>query len=176
MRMPKIKSKGRSEMTKTQSHRAFRGATDDWLTPPFILKALGVFDLDPCAAPKMPWQTAKRMIAPPQDGLAEPWNGRVWCNPPYGGEVEKWIKKLAAHGQGTALVFARVDTRWWVEHVWGGACAILFFYERLHFFTLNGMRAAGNAGAPSCLIAYGKKDAEQLEQSMCRYGKYIEPL
>ena len=31
--------------------RAVRGRTDDWLTPPEIIAALGRFDLDPCASP-----------------------------------------------------------------------------------------------------------------------------
>jgi hypothetical protein len=34
--------------------RAFRGKTDCWLTPPEIIRALGPFDLDPCAAPSQP--------------------------------------------------------------------------------------------------------------------------
>ena len=59
--------------------RAFRGKTDCWLTPPEIIKALGPFDLDPCAAPGQPWTTAEHQYAPPQDGLELPWFGRAIC-------------------------------------------------------------------------------------------------
>lgn len=62
-------------------------ATDTWLTPPYIVKALGTFDLDPCAAPApRPWEFAPNNydITQGQDGTVLPWSGRVWCNPPYG--------------------------------------------------------------------------------------------
>ncbi|WP_309138993.1 DNA N-6-adenine-methyltransferase [Nocardia cyriacigeorgica] len=135
-----------------------------WLTPPGIIHALGTFDLDPCAANDRPWDTAREHIAPPDDGLAAPWNGRVWLNPPYA-DIARWLDKLADHGQGTALVFARTETRWFVEHVWARASAVLFLYGRLHFHLPDGSRAHGNAGAPSCLVAYGGDDAMLLRSS-----------
>jgi len=74
---------------------------DEWLTPKYITDALGRFDLDPCSpAERRPWDTATRHIGIPDDGLAMPWEGRVWCNPPYGRETFKWLSKLAEHGQG----------------------------------------------------------------------------
>jgi hypothetical protein len=69
------------------------GATNDWLTPPEIVKALGKFDLDPCAHPKQFYKTAKVMIAPPQDGLTAHWKGRIWLNPPYGASLKPWIRR-----------------------------------------------------------------------------------
>ena len=65
-------------------HQSARMKSDTWLTPPEILRALGVFDLDPCCPPDMPWPTAAAMISPPRDGLSEAWHGRVWLNPPFG--------------------------------------------------------------------------------------------
>lgn len=58
------------------------GGHDEWLTPPEILRALGEFDLDPCAPVVRPWETAARHYTVQDDGLALPWEGRVWCNPP----------------------------------------------------------------------------------------------
>lgn len=57
------------------------GATDCWLTPPELLKALGAFDLDPCCPSRMPWRTAVTMYSPLDNGLMAPWFGRVWLNP-----------------------------------------------------------------------------------------------
>jgi hypothetical protein len=41
-----------------------RGATDDWLTPPDIIAALGPFDLDPCSPETRPWDTAAKHYTP----------------------------------------------------------------------------------------------------------------
>lgn len=64
---------------------------DEWLTPPSILKALGDFDLDPCSPINRPWDTAKKHYTIEDNGLNKKWEGRVWCNPPYGDEAEDWI-------------------------------------------------------------------------------------
>lgn len=144
-------------------HQSAAMITDTWLTPPHVIEALGSFDLDPCAAPDpKPWPTADVHYKLPTDGLAEPWFGRVWLNPPYSKEAVKWLRKLAGHGRGTALVFARTETSWFVETVWKAATAVLFLHGRLHFHYADGTRAPANSGAPSCLVAYGSDDADQL--------------
>ncbi len=141
-----------------------RGRCDDWLTPPEIIKALGPFDLDPCCPADMPWRTAKHMVSRPADGLSIDWHGRVWLNPPYGDSAAKWCEKLAKHGCGTLLIFARTETNWWHDHIWPHACGIRFLRQRIHFYTLEGKRAPFNAGAPSALVAYGHADALVLEK------------
>ena len=93
------------------AHQSARMMTDEWLTPPEILAALGPFDLDPCTPDAMPWQTAAARYTKRDDGLAQPWRGRVWLNPPFGREAVRWLRKLAAHGDGVALVPARTETR-----------------------------------------------------------------
>jgi DNA N-6-adenine-methyltransferase (Dam) len=147
-------------------HQSASMITDTWLTPPHILAALGDFDLDPCAAPDpKPWPTAKVHYTLPTDGLSQRWLGRVWLNPPYSREAVKWLQKLALHGTGTALVFARTETSWFVETIWKAATAVLFLHGRLHFHHADGVRAAANAGAPSCLVAFGSTDADLLAES-----------
>lgn len=148
-------------------HQSAAMLKDEWLTPPDIIKALGEFDLDPCAphASRRPWDTAKRHYSVEDDGLAQPWTGRVWLNPPYGLEAAHWLSRLAAHGDGIALIFARTETAMFFEHVWDKAEALLFLRGRLHFHHVDGSRAAANAGAPSVLIAYGRRNAEALTDS-----------
>lgn len=146
---------------------------DEWLTPPEILKALGAFDLDPCAPVTRPWEMAARHLTINDNGLMKEWSGRIWLNPPYSAqEVPRWLKRLADHGQGTALVFARTETGWFIESVWERATAVLFLYGRLCFHYVDGRKAKANAGAPSCLVAYGEKDATKLETSELN-GRYI---
>ena len=139
-----------------------------WLTPPYIIEALGKFDLDPCAAEEFPQWAAVRYFTQRADGLSQPWEGRVWMNPPYGRKVAFWLRRLAAHGNGIALVFARTETAMFFESVWGAASAILFIEGRLNFHFPNGQRAPANCGAPSVLIAYGEDNAIALDKSRLR--------
>ena len=134
---------------------------EDWLTPPEILRALGEFDLDPCTPLVRPWDTAAKHYNVMDDGLQQEWAGRVWLNPPYGDKTARWMERLAMHGNGVALIFARTETASFFPWVWGHATALLFLRGRLCFYTKEGRRG-GTAGAPSVLIAYGKANAEAL--------------
>lgn len=136
-----------------------------WLTPPEIVKTLGPFDLDPCSLEPRPWPTAKLHYAPPQDGLVLPWFGRIWLNPPYGTQTAAWLAKLAEHGAGTALIFARTETKFFFNYIWREASALLFLEGRLDFYLPDGTKSKYNAGAPSALVAYGDLDVEKLAQS-----------
>lgn len=138
-----------------------QGKSDDWLTPPGILECLGTFDLDPCASVDQPWATAIEQWT--DHGLDRGWHGFVWCNPPYGRQTGDWLAKMADHGNGIALIFARTETAMFVEHVWGRATAIVFLHGRLFFHhPVSGRRAAHNSGGPSCLVAYGDEAVRRL--------------
>lgn len=145
--------------------------THDWLTPPEILSALGLFDLDPCASQYQPWRTAQEQFTIEDDGLAREWRGRVWCNPPYGPHAEKFLARMATHGNGILLIFARTETKAFQQHCWRRADAMLFMSGRIRF-RLPGGGIAGPAGAPSVLIAYGKDNAEALKNS-CIPGYFL---
>ena len=146
-------------------HHSAHMETDEWLTPPHVLAALGApdaFDLDPAACLLQPNRAAIRGFTVADNGLARPWIGRVWLNPPYGRECGEWLARLADHGDGIALIFARTETRDFHRHVWRRARAILFLEGRLTFLRGNGIPGLCNAGAPSCLIAYGETCAKIL--------------
>lgn len=157
-------------------HQSAASQTNTWLTPKFIIDELGPFDLDPCAAPDpKPWPTAKMHYTwPEQDGLALSWGSkRVFCNPPYSSaSIGLWLDRLANHGKGTGLIFARTETEAFHRSVWDRADACLFLEGRLYFHHADGKRAAANAGAPSVLIAYGDEDVEKLMRSRLE-GKFV---
>lgn len=138
---------------------------DEWLTPPDIVQSLGSFDLDPCSPINRPWATAARHLTIEDNGLAHEWHGRVWCNPPFGREAVKWLRRMAAHGNGIALIPARTETAMFYETVWSCADAVLFIKGRPHFHYVDGRRAPFNSGAPICLVAYGTANAQALESS-----------
>ena len=61
----------------------------EWYTPPEFVEmarqVLGGIDLDPASNTKaQEWIQAKRYYTKNDDGLKQPWSGRIWCNPPYG--------------------------------------------------------------------------------------------
>jgi len=145
---------------------------DEWLTPPYILEALGEFDLDPCAPVNKPWDIAKNHFTIYDNGLMKSWSGRVWCNPPYGSETGKWLSKLAHHGNGIALIYARTETKMFFDHIWYKAIALFFLKGRITFYHSDGTPGKNNGGAPSVLIAYGANNRECLEDCGLE-GKYI---
>jgi len=145
------------------SHHSEKMKNDEWLTPPELHAKLGRFDLDPCAPITRPWPTADNHYTITDNGMSKEWFGRVWLNPPYGREAAQWLNRMADHGNGLALVFARTETDMFFKQVWERATAILFIRGRISFHYVDGRKAKANGGAPSCLIAYGNKEAVFLE-------------
>lgn len=141
-----------------------KGDSVIWLTPPNILSQLGMFTLDPCAAPSpRPWPTALRHIELPEDGLTATWSGRVWLNPPYDETTHQWMQRMAHHQNGTALTFARTETELWQKWIFPFCKALLFISGRLWFRYPNGTKGPYSAGAPSVLIAYSDFDVKILK-------------
>jgi site-specific DNA-methyltransferase (adenine-specific) len=111
----------------------------------------GPFTLDACATPenaKCPAYFTKI-----DDGLKQPWTGRVWCNPPYGRGLERWVKKaLESVRSGTAevvvcLLPARVNTAWW--HAYAAQGEVRFPRGRLRFGA-----AASDAPFSSAVVVF----------------------
>lgn len=93
----------------------FSSKNDLWETPQTFFDELNQefgFTLDACAVPDN--AKCERYYTPEQDGLSQPWDGVVWCNPPYGREVGKWVRRgLMASKNGATVVMllpARTDT------------------------------------------------------------------
>ncbi len=149
------------------SHQLTVGKNQEWLTPQWILEPLGEFDLDPCAPEtRKYWVTAKNHYNIYDDGLNKNWFGRVWMNPPFNRyEVGKWLKKMAEHNNGIALLPARTETANFYKYVWDVATGVLFIKGRPHFCDPTGVEASFNSGAPICLIAYGQFNLEVLLKS-----------
>jgi len=149
-----------------KAHQRSIGQSDEWLTPRWILDPLGAFDLDPCASIVRPWATAARHFTVEDDGLRQPWYGRVWCNPPFNRHQRpEWMRRMAEHGNGIMLIPAACETVAFSAHVWGKASALLMLNRRPHFCDTDGSEAPGNSGCTICLVAYGRENALALLNS-----------
>ena len=145
--------------------------SDEWYTPPEIIRALGGFDLDPCAAHG--WPTARNHIYKEDDGLSREWTGRVWLNPPYTRKlIEPFIRRMTEHGDGVALIFNRMDIALWHDVIFPTADAMLILRGRLRFYRPDGTQGDA-AGCGSVLVAWGAHNAEVLE-SCGLAGMYIK--
>ncbi|EHL97189.1 hypothetical protein HMPREF9946_04397 [Acetobacteraceae bacterium AT-5844] len=82
------------------------------------------------------------------------------------------MARMADHGRGTALLFARTETEVFFETVWSRASGMLFLQGRPHFHHQDGRRAKANSGAPVVLISYGSADAGRLKGSGLA-GRYV---
>ena len=115
------------------AHQKCIGKSQNHITPKWILDALGEFDLDPCAANPRPWDCAR--INWSDHGLERPWPRclSVYLNPPFNRyEVDRWVAKLARHGNGICLLHARTEAKWF-EPIWQHGATILFLADRIKF-------------------------------------------
>lgn len=115
----------------------FSSKTDMWETPHDFFDKLDDefhFTLDVCATPEN--AKCEKFYTEQDDGLSKPWTGVVWCNPPYGKGISRWILAAnAARAAGNTVVMllpARTDTRWFHDLVLGKA-EIRFVRGRLKF-------------------------------------------
>jgi len=158
--IPSAKEIG-SRNAAISSGRVFLGRrrvaySDEFYTPPEIVKSLGSFDLDPCAGPMC---HAKRNLR--RNGLEARWFGRVWCNPLYF-QLHEWLAKFVEHGNGCLLVNSRTETLWFQRLV-ASATAALFLRRPVKF-----LRPKLKPASPPCgsvLVAIGESNRRALIRS-----------
>ena len=122
----------------------FSSATDRWATPVDVYQALDdefCFDFDPCP------------LDGTENGLATlflSWEGRrVFCNPPYGPGIAKWLERGLEANLAVFLIPSRTDTKWFHEIVLPNAEEIRFIKGRLKFGD-----AVNSAPFPSMIVIF----------------------
>jgi len=147
---------------------------DEWYTPPEIIRSLGDFDLDPATSEEAFRLngSAKKIYTTKNNGLLQDWNGRVWLNPPYSNPLlQDFLKKMAEHNRGIALVFSKIEAKWFHDIVFDNATAVKFLYNRIQFLKPDGTKGTQPRNG-SMLVAYGTEDAEILSNNPIR-GKFL---
>ena len=134
----------------------FSTRSDEWETPHQTFSVLDAefhFNLDPCATDVN--HKCADYYTKEDDGLSKDWGGRrVFCNPTYGREIGKWVKKCYEESQkpdtlAVMLIPARTDTAYFHDFIYGKAREIRFVRGRLHF---NESKSA--APFPSMIVVF----------------------
>ncbi len=125
-------------------------------TPPTIFQPCNRefrFDLDVAALPEN--AKCERYFTPEDDALTQDWDGRCWCNPPYGVSIGDWIEKAYHESQSNAEIVVcmtpvRSDTDWW--HSWQAEAENRLIRKRVRF-----VGTKSSAPFPSALWVFRKK-------------------
>jgi len=141
----------------------------EWFTPKPIFDKLNAefhFTTDICTSAANP-VGCPIFFTKEQDGLKnlDKWQGNVFCNPPYGREVDIWVTKCAQYaksGRGTAvmLIAARTDTERFHKYIWDKekhnpypGVEVRFLQNRIKFLNSQG-KAEDPAGFPSMVVVF----------------------
>lgn len=134
-------------------------SSDHWSTPQSIVDLLaadyGPFDLDPCC--RVETAKAPKFYTPSDNGLVQPWTGRVWLNPPYS-KPAPWLEKARHETRKghcsvvVALLPVRTDTRWFHNLV-NGVAEIRFLPGRIKWIGWQGTPIP-NPKDPSMIAIY----------------------
>lgn len=127
----------------------FSQRTAEWETPQDLFDRLDCihhFTCDVCATSEN--AKCSNFYSPQEDGLCQKWEGCCWCNPPYGKEIGKWVKKAyEAACKVVLLLPARTDTSWFHDYCLRGQ--IEFLRGRLTFG-----KAKYHAPFPSMIVVF----------------------
>lgn len=111
----------------------FTSKTDLWETPQKLFDELNNkyhFELDVCAIKEN--AKCEKYYTIEDDGLSQEWKGKCWCNPPYGRQIGKLVKKASESDFCVMLLPVRTDSRWFHDYIYGKA-EIQFIKGRLKF-------------------------------------------
>lgn len=131
---------------------------DTLQTPEWVYKALGSFDLDPCAGENTTIAEENWWIGRGEDGLNRIWHGFVWCNPPFS-EKQKWIDKMMEHRNGILLLPERGSSAWFGPLV-EKSNAHFVMGKRINFIGGSSISSVG-----SVLFAFGEEAVDRISSS-----------
>lgn len=161
----------------SKQDRDFRTPDDFFET---MSKTYGPFDIDVAASSEN--ARCERFWSREDDGLKQAWLGRVWCNPPYGKGIQKWIGKAVeevnnGHAQTVVMLIpAHTGTIYFHDLIWSHASEILLIKRRLSFSGPFSKHGTGRFYSMVAVFRAGG-DKKQLTIGTCeRDGRRIQSV
>ena len=136
----------------------FSSETNEWSTPQYLFEQLNNefnFTLDPCATDEN--KKCENHFTKEDDGLSRSWKDEtVFCNPPYGRQIGKWVKKAyeETKDENTKVVMlipSRTDTKYFHDYIYE-ICEVRFLKGRVYFE--KGGKKVGRAPFPSMVVVF----------------------
>ena len=170
---------------RPRSGNATHDNDDEWYTPPEIIEvcrtAMGGIDLDPAS-----YEVANRCVkatrffTAEENGLEQPWEGRVFLNPPYSKRAGKaeFIAKLAESYTGGGVTAATVVLSYdfsasWFEPLRGRYAAICLCRGRVQFYKET--PGDGHDPALGTSLVYLGPDVGRFAQAVSELGDVVIP-
>ena len=134
----------------------FSSKDETWETPINFFNELDKefnFTLDPCCSDLT--AKCKKYYTKKDDGLSKNWSGEtVFCNPPYGREIYKWVEKCSNESKkdNTTIVMlipSRTDTKYFHDFIYKKAFDVRFIKGRLKF-----NNSKNSAPFPSMVVVF----------------------
>lgn len=118
------------------------------------------FDLDVACPPHGSVNVpARHFYTQADDGLIQPWHGRVWMNPPYS-QPAPWVTRWLQHGNGiTLLPYSKSK---WLQTLWDSEAALVYIYS-LKFERID-RKINGSTPFPLGIWALGKENVEAISK------------
>ena len=159
-----------------QGRHAVETGAIEWYTPAVYIDAartcMGNIDLDPasCEAANAIVQ-ADRFYTLEDDGLVQPWVGRVWLNPPWTSkDMAGFVDRFAAHDHGCILVNTVTETKY--GQILLQACPVVCFHAgRINFASPNGQKAG--SGTVGQMIGYRGPTPETFADAFAPFGTIL---
>ena len=163
-----------------------RSGKDDWGTPAHIVEAaratMGGIDLDPAScALANETVCATTYYTLEDDGLAQPWSGRVFLNPPYSetGQKHRFIERLehyylSGDVEQAILVVPMDFSAKWGEPVRRTTCAMCCFKGNAYYYNLQDPSVTTHT--LGTLAVYFGPHVDRFAAAFQQFGLVVRPM
>ena len=168
---------------KTTAERIVASGENEWYTPEKYVaaarKVLGKIDLDPASSKQAnKIIEAARFYTSADDGLQQPWTGRLWLNPPYGRLAGDFVRRLVLEYQAdaikaaVALVNAHCTDTDWFQALWD--YPLCFTDHRIDFESAG--RKKTSTSTHGSVFAFLGCDEKKIKSAFGDFGAIVRRL